>query len=924
MALNLGELYFQLGARTEGLNRAERHARRFSRKTQKEFNATSTAAKRLGAAIAGIVSAEGLRRLTMFADSYVMLHERIKTATRSTGDYIHVQDQLLKISTKIGTPFRANVGLFQALARIAPDIGATTRDILKLVKAVGQMGVISGADPTHMKHGLLQLAQGMSTVIFRAEEMNSLLENLPEVTNAMAKGLGMTPGEMRNAVVKGEIMSKDAYKALLSQADVTDEIFNKIQLTVARGVNASMTGLADFVGQMDKAFGLTSGLARKLQALGEYLLNDFTKQINAAKGVFGKIGDSISQWVILFDAVGIKLGSLVMIAKDALKLIYSFAKYTGSTLLDLPVNLLTIYKLTIEWIGKLLGAGKAIGSSLSVMFKKLWANVKFYAFSAIIGISVYFEKVFNRLFNYASKFLNKMLNAAKRIPGLSQIIGDFEIPNFELDTTSQDLAFGKFKKAHDEKIKMYDDEADEIKKLFAMNNHSADKNIQNVFKVRDATRIAIEDTEFARARALEDERQGRLRYVKEMEGLLDQQYMEQLKSGQDREAENEAKKAAKEQAAANEKLKNKLSPKINTLQEGLLSERELAEKHYKESLELLDQAERLKIETIKPYNQLREQLAEQHKQKLLDIEAEARDALIDKYAANFSTIQESLMTERELEQQHYEQALEALIAAEQLQIDTIIPYYELKERLKMEHEQRMADYDKKAAAEKGKTAAINAFLGVDIQEKADDMSDAQQAKRFKNQIDIAAQHSKKFFELKKALALATALIEAPATILSAYNFGVTLGGGPPLGTAMAAIAAAAVAVQIKAIASAQYQGRAGGGSVMSGGMYRVNERGPEMLSVGSKDYLMMGNQSGNVTPNHKLGGRTENKVIVNVHPLAGETANVESNETENGTEINIMIEQIEQNIADGIGRGGSSVSDAIEHQYGLNRAAGGV
>ena len=44
-------------------------------------------------------------------------------------------------------------------------------------------------------------------------------------------------------------------------------------------------------------------------------------------------------------------------------------------------------------------------------------------------------------------------------------------------------------------------------------------------------------------------------------------------------------------------------------------------------------------------------------------------------------------------------------------------------------------------------------------------------------------------------------------------------------------------------------GRANGGPVSSGRMYEVNERGsPELLNVGSKQYLMMGGQSGYVTP----------------------------------------------------------------------------
>jgi len=46
--------------------------------------------------------------------------------------------------------------------------------------------------------------------------------------------------------------------------------------------------------------------------------------------------------------------------------------------------------------------------------------------------------------------------------------------------------------------------------------------------------------------------------------------------------------------------------------------------------------------------------------------------------------------------------------------------------------------------------------------------------------------------------------------------------------------------------------RAGGGSVMAGRLYRVNEQNPEMLTVGGRDYLMMGAKSGYVTPHPQM------------------------------------------------------------------------
>lgn len=61
--------------------------------------------------------------------------------------------------------------------------------------------------------------------------------------------------------------------------------------------------------------------------------------------------------------------------------------------------------------------------------------------------------------------------------------------------------------------------------------------------------------------------------------------------------------------------------------------------------------------------------------------------------------------------------------------------------------------------------------------------------------------------------------------------------------------------------------RATGGTVSPGSLYRVNENGPEMLSIGGADYLMTGNAAGYVTPNAALQGSSGGGLTVNV-PVA--------------------------------------------------------
>lgn len=62
-------------------------------------------------------------------------------------------------------------------------------------------------------------------------------------------------------------------------------------------------------------------------------------------------------------------------------------------------------------------------------------------------------------------------------------------------------------------------------------------------------------------------------------------------------------------------------------------------------------------------------------------------------------------------------------------------------------------------------------------------------------------------------------------------------------------------------------GRATGGPVSAGGMYRVNEKRPEMLEVGGQQFLMMGSQPGKVTPTS--GGADRSLNVTNHFTIGG-------------------------------------------------------
>ncbi len=119
-------------------------------------------------------------------------------------------------------------------------------------------------------------------------------------------------------------------------------------------------------------------------------------------------------------------------------------------------------------------------------------------------------------------------------------------------------------------------------------------------------------------------------------------------------------------------------------------------------------------------------------------------------------------------------------------------------------------------------------------------------------------------------------------------------------------------------------GRASGGSVSSGGLYQVNEQGPELLHTAGKTYLMMGGQGGSVTPNGGAGGGTQVSVVVNNNAGRDTQATASSRTDAMGnTVIDVLVERVEAGMAQRVARGGG-MAPVLERRYGLNPAMGAL
>jgi tape measure domain-containing protein len=291
--LDLGTLYFNVDAQLKnvvkslndvkkynsGLKNVESQTKKVvdeNKKLSNSLNGVSKSLVKAGAQAFGVYQGLQLVKKAIVntikvADEFDLLNDRLKIATKLTGDYVKVQHELLKIGRETGASLKVNVGLFQNFARSAPDLQATNQEMLTLISSVNKIAAVSGASATDLKFALRQFSQAMAAGIVRAEEFNSIVENTPELAAKIASGMGMTVGKLRLAVLEGNVLSRDVFETLLNQTEKINAEFQEMPVRMGRAWGILKNELQITIGRLNDVLGITDKIVKSLDVFSGYL-----------------------------------------------------------------------------------------------------------------------------------------------------------------------------------------------------------------------------------------------------------------------------------------------------------------------------------------------------------------------------------------------------------------------------------------------------------------------------------------------------------------------------------------------------------------------------------------------------------------------------------------------------------------------------
>ncbi|ELY6118594.1 phage tail tape measure protein [Cronobacter sakazakii] len=274
----LGNIVYQVEMDVAQLIAAQQKVNQRLDQMDGSFNKSSQSAGRfegalnkVGLAIAGAFTIETARRLIEIGDQMNTLQARVARLSPSVDAAKESMKALSAIASQTGNSLSDTERLWETLTSALKETGATNSQILSLTDTLQKIGTIGGSSAEEMSNALRQFGQSIAGGVVRAEEFNSILEQMPELARQIAAGLGISIGQLRQRMLEGKLTAQDALNAIQKQSESVNAEFDKMPVSIDRAKNSLDVAFKNAISDLNQAIGLTSTLAGLMQSVADNL-----------------------------------------------------------------------------------------------------------------------------------------------------------------------------------------------------------------------------------------------------------------------------------------------------------------------------------------------------------------------------------------------------------------------------------------------------------------------------------------------------------------------------------------------------------------------------------------------------------------------------------------------------------------------------
>ncbi|EKQ3735424.1 tape measure protein [Salmonella enterica subsp. enterica serovar Worthington] len=278
MTQNVGDIEYVIKADTAQLLRADKKVTSVTnnmdtgfKKADNSASKLSTTISKLSAAISVALIVEWGKKFLELADNMTQLQARIARLSTDASTAKETFQSLTQISSKTGASLSDTTKLWETLTSSLKEAGASNAQVLNLTDTLQKIGRIGGNSTEEMSNALRQFGQSIASGTVRAEEFNSILEQMPELARQIAAGMGISMGELRQRMLNGKLTAQDALNAIQDRTTVVNEEFNKLPRSLSQATGSLETSFAKLVSSINDATGASSAAVTVIDGLAKYI-----------------------------------------------------------------------------------------------------------------------------------------------------------------------------------------------------------------------------------------------------------------------------------------------------------------------------------------------------------------------------------------------------------------------------------------------------------------------------------------------------------------------------------------------------------------------------------------------------------------------------------------------------------------------------
>ena len=207
---------------------------------------------------------KGVGAFNKAADDLTNLQNRLKLTLDDAKDLVKVQTQLYRVSRDTRSSFADTANIYGDFARSIDTLGVSQDRIMGVVKTIQQSAALSGSSTESIKAAMMQLSQGVSSGTLRGEELNSVLEQMKYLGNALTREFKGVSGGIRKFAEEGRLTEKVLFASIEKIAKKTQDDFNKTSTTVEVAAQQLQQSISLFFGEFNHFFNFSGKFAKRL------------------------------------------------------------------------------------------------------------------------------------------------------------------------------------------------------------------------------------------------------------------------------------------------------------------------------------------------------------------------------------------------------------------------------------------------------------------------------------------------------------------------------------------------------------------------------------------------------------------------------------------------------------------------------------